>query len=199
MVPLFVPANSNWISAVDVPPTILTGATNHPASNDWLDTLEWIKTNTPENSIVASWWDYGYWIQTMSERTTIIDNATIGSWQISKIAQTFLSNPDEGWNILQNMNVDYLVVFIAGERLDAKYNDEQIYYLAHGGDESKIPWFVRIAELPHQKYLESDSFTKTDYFWFLYLFLLILIGLVQLMFLQQYLLGQQIILLVMIG
>jgi dolichyl-diphosphooligosaccharide---protein glycosyltransferase len=165
MVPLFVPANSNWISAVDVPPTILTGATNHPASNDWLDTLEWIKTNTPENSIVASWWDYGYWIQTMSERTTIIDNATIGSWQISKIAQTFLSNPDEGWNILQNMNVDYLVVFIAGERLDAKYNDEQIYYLAHGGDESKIPWFVRIAELPHQKYLESDSFTKTDYFW----------------------------------
>jgi dolichyl-diphosphooligosaccharide--protein glycosyltransferase len=101
----------------------------------------------------------------MSERTTIIDNATIGSWQISKIAQAYLSNPDEGWNILQNMNVDYLVVFIAGERLDAKYNDEQIYYLAHGGDESKIPWFVRIAELPHQKYLESDSFTKTDYFW----------------------------------
>jgi len=163
--PLVFPEENNWISAIDVPPTILTGATNHPASNDWLDTLEWIKTNTNENSIVASWWDYGYWIQTMSERTTIIDNATIGSWQISKIAQAYLSNPDEGWNILQNMNADYVIVFIAGERLDAKYNDEQIYFLGHGGDESKIPWFLRIAELPDQKYLESDSFTKTDYFW----------------------------------
>jgi dolichyl-diphosphooligosaccharide--protein glycosyltransferase len=67
--------------------------------------------------------------------------------------------------MLQKMNADYVVVFVAGERLDAQYDDEQVYYLSHGGDESKIPWFIRIAELPEEKYLESNSFTGTDYFW----------------------------------
>jgi dolichyl-diphosphooligosaccharide---protein glycosyltransferase len=163
--PLVFPANANWISAVDVPPTILTGATNHPSSNDWLDSLEWIKLNTPEDSVIASWWDYGYWIQTLAERASLVDNSTTNGHIIQNIARMFLSTPDDGWNMLQNMNADYVVVFIAGERLDAQYDGEQIYYLAHGGDESKIPWFIRIAELPEEKYLESNSFTGTDYFW----------------------------------
>ena len=165
IIPLVFPANANWISGVDTPPTILTGATNHPPSNDWLEALEWIKLNTPENSVIASWWDYGYWIQTLSERATLSDNSTIHTSVIQEIARMFLSTPDDGWNMLQKMNADYVVVFIAGERLDAQYDDEQVYSLSHGGDESKIPWFIRIAELPEEKYLESNSFTGTDYFW----------------------------------
>ena len=165
IIPLVFPANANWISGVDIPPTILTGATNHPPSNDWLEALEWIKLNTPENSVIASWWDYGYWIQTLAERASLADNSTTNSHIIQNIAHMLLSTPDDGWNMLQKMNADYVVVFVAGERLDAQYDDEQIYYLSHGGDESKIPWFIRIAELPEEKYLESDSFTGTDYFW----------------------------------
>jgi dolichyl-diphosphooligosaccharide---protein glycosyltransferase len=165
LVPLFVPANSNWINAVDVPPTILTGATNHPPSDDWLITLEWIKLNTPENSVVASWWDYGYWIQSLSERATLADNSTIYTSIIQNIARMLLSTPDEGWYMLQNMNADYVVVFVAGEKLDAKYNDEEIYYLAHGGDESKAIWFMRIAEFPEQKYFEYNSNIFNNYFW----------------------------------
>ncbi|MBT5771719.1 MAG: hypothetical protein HOI08_02855, partial [Flavobacteriaceae bacterium] len=165
MIPLFVPTNSNWISAVDIPPTILTGATNHPPSNDWLDALEWIKLNTPENSVVASWWDYGYWIQTLAERTSLADNSTLHTTEIQKIAWMLLDTPDTSWNTLQQMNTDYVVIFIAGERLDAQYNGEQLFYLAHGGDESKIPWFVRIAEFNEEKYFEIDSFTGNDYFW----------------------------------
>ena len=165
IIPLVFPANANWISGVDVPPTILTGATNHPPSNDWLEALEWIKLNTPENSVIASWWDYGYWIQTLAERATLSDNSTVHTSVIQEIARMFLSTPNDGWNMLQKMNADYIVVFIAGERLDAQYGDEQVYYLAHGGDESKIPWFIRIAELPEEKYLEPNSFTGTNYFW----------------------------------
>ena len=165
IIPLVFPANANWISGVDIPPTILTGATNHPPSNDWLEALEWIKLNTPENSVIASWWDYGYWIQTLAERASLADNSTTNSHIIQNIAHMLLSTPDDGWKILQKMNADYVVVFVAGERLDAQYDDEQIYYLSHGGDESKIPWFIRIAELPEEKYLESNSSTGTDYFW----------------------------------
>jgi dolichyl-diphosphooligosaccharide--protein glycosyltransferase len=165
LVPLFVPVNSNWVSGVDVPPTILTGATNHPPSDDWLDTLEWIKLNTPENSVVASWWDYGYWIQTLSERATLADNSTVHTHIIQNIAKVFLSTPDDSWNTLQKMNADYIVVFVAGERLDATYDDKQLFYLAHGGDESKTPWFIRIAEFSEQKYFENNSFVLNDYFW----------------------------------
>jgi len=165
VIPLVVPENSNWITAVDIPPTILTGGTNHPISNDWLDALEWIKLNTPENSVVVSWWDYGYWIQTLAERATMADNSTIHTSEIQEIARMLLGTPDNSWNSLQKMNADYVVVFVAAERIDATYANQQLFYLAHGGDESKAPWFVRIAEFPEQKYFEIDSFTGNDYFW----------------------------------
>ncbi len=165
VIPLVFPANANWISGVDVPPTILTGGTNNPPSNDWLEALEWIKLNTPENSVIASWWDYGYWIQTLAERASLADNSTTHTSIIQNIARMFLSTPDNGWNMLQKMSADYVVVFVSGERFDARYDGEPVYYLAHGGDESKIPWFIRIAELPEEKYLESNSFTVNDNFW----------------------------------
>ena len=165
MIPLFYPTNSNWINAVDIPATILTGATNHPPSNDWLDALEWIKLNTPEDSVIASWWDYGYWIQTLAERATLADNSTLETPIIQNIARMLLSTPNEGWKMLQDMNADYVVVFVAGERLDAEYDNEQVSYLAHGGDESKAIWFIRIAELPEQKYFEDNSGVFNNYFW----------------------------------
>ena len=56
-------------------------------------------------------------------------------------------------------------MFVAGQRLDAKFNDEQVYYLAHGGDESKAFWFMRISEFPEQKYFEYNSNVYNNYFW----------------------------------
>jgi dolichyl-diphosphooligosaccharide--protein glycosyltransferase len=163
-IPLVYPT-TNWISAVDFPPSILTGGTPYPPSNDWLETLDWIKMNTPEDSIVASWWDYGYWITTMTDRITLIDNATINTWPIEKMAQIFMSTPDEAWNLLTGWDVDYVVVYVAGQRLDADYDGNSVYVLNGGGDESKKPWFVRIADIDESKYLESDLNTGTNYFW----------------------------------
>jgi len=163
-IPLVYPS-SNWISGVDFPPTILNGGTTYPPSNDWLETLEWIKLNTPEDSVVASWWDYGYWITTLAERTTLIDNATLGSWQIAKVAEIFMSTPDESWNLLTAWDVDYVVVYVAAQRLDGDYNGDSLYVLNGGGDESKKPWFMRIGDVELSKYLESDGRTATNYFW----------------------------------
>lgn len=165
-IPLTFPANGNWINASDYPPTILTGGTNHLPSNDWLETMEWIKLNTPENSVIASWWDYGYWIQTLSERATLADNSTLNAGGlIQRIAELFLSSPNDAWETLRKINVDYVVVFVAGEKLNADIGGESVYYLANGGDESKVPWFVRIAQLPEGKYFEQNSNVKNNYFW----------------------------------
>jgi len=39
----------------------------------WQKAMEWVRTSTPENSVFAHWWDYGYWLQSIGERATILD------------------------------------------------------------------------------------------------------------------------------
>jgi dolichyl-diphosphooligosaccharide--protein glycosyltransferase len=164
IIPLTFP-EANWISSANFPATILNGGTFHPAGNDWLETLEWIKINTPENSVVAAWWDYGYWIQTLAERASLADNSTVNALIIQNIATMLLSSPDDSWNMLKEMNADYVLVFVAGQKIGPGLNGEPLYVLNGGGDESKKAWFVRIAELPLENYLESDGMTGTNYFW----------------------------------
>ena len=98
---MMVPVSGNWINAANMPPTILNGGSNfNIATTDWLDAMNWLKENTPKNSIVASWWDYGYWITTLGERTSIADNATLDEEKIQQLAKVFLSTADDGWKIL---------------------------------------------------------------------------------------------------
>jgi len=164
ILPLIFPA-SNWVSILDAPVTILNGGTGYKvATNDWKESLEWIKLNTPSDSIILSWWDYGYWITTMSERTTVVDNSTIDSKQIQKVANILLSSPDDAWNMLQETGSDYVLIFVAGQKF-MSYDGNLLYLIEGGGDESKIFWFTKIAGVPTEKYLYSDGISGTDYLW----------------------------------
>ncbi len=164
ILPLVFPA-SNWVSILDEPASILNGASMYDVTtNDWKESLEWIKLNTPSDSIILSWWDYGYWITTVSERTTLVDNATIDSKQIQKVANIFLSSPDDAWNMLQETGSDYVMIFVAGQKFQST-DETLLYILEGGGDESKKMWFMKIAGVPVEKYLYSDGISGTDYFW----------------------------------
>jgi dolichyl-diphosphooligosaccharide--protein glycosyltransferase len=165
VMPLIIPENGNWTTVTKAPPVILNGGSTYDiATDDWKESLNWIKVNTPEDSVVAAWWDYGYWISTMSDRATLTDNATLDSKKIQKIAKTLVNSPDKAWNTLQEMGADYVVVFVAGQRIDTE-NGESLYILNGGGDESKKQWFMRIAGEPVEKYLHQDGISGTDYFW----------------------------------
>ena len=72
------------------------------STNDWTASMQWLKENTPEDAVIASWWDYGYWISTLAERKTLADNATLLDWQIRKLATTFMSTPEDAWHILMS-------------------------------------------------------------------------------------------------
>ncbi len=164
-VPLVYPVDGNIFSVTKTPPTILNGGSTYSVSTtDWLETMDWIKNNTPEDAVIASWWDYGYWIQTMAERASLADNSTVHTNIIQNIAKMFLSSPDESWKMLNDMQADYVLVFVAGQKL-AIDNDPSLYLLNGGGDESKKQWFIRIAEEPLAKYLYSDGMSGTEYFW----------------------------------
>src|SRR3989338_928055 len=167
IIPLSFPSNGNWVTAAKTPPTILNGGTAYPVStNDWLESMEWIKNNTPKDAVIASWWDYGYWISTLGERATIADNSTISTAVIQNLAKMLMSSPEYGWQMLRDMQADYVVVFVSGQRLAVDNEGQALYILQGGGDESKKQWFIRIAEKePLTQYLQSDGISGTDYFW----------------------------------
>jgi asparagine N-glycosylation enzyme membrane subunit Stt3 len=41
-------------------------------SPEWRSTLEWVKENTPKDSTIIAWWDFGYWIEYIAERPAYI-------------------------------------------------------------------------------------------------------------------------------
>jgi dolichyl-diphosphooligosaccharide--protein glycosyltransferase len=101
--PMIVPEKSNWTVMGKQIPVIFNGATFFKTTtDDWADATHWIKNNTPTDAVIFSWWDYGYWIQTLGERTTLADNSTLNTTQIEKIARTFLSTVDDAWVILDS-------------------------------------------------------------------------------------------------
>ena len=165
LIPMIYPVGSEPSSITDVPPTILNGGSGfHVATNDWLDALEWMKNNTPKDAVVASWWDYGYWISTMGERASLADNSTVHTYIIVNIAKMLLSDPDTAWNTLNDMQADYVLIFVTGEKLSVTETGS-FYTLNGGGDESKKQWFMKIAGYDTSKYLHSDGISGTDFFW----------------------------------
>ena len=104
LVPIVYPPGEAWSNVPGfIKPTILSGATySQVDGEDWFHATSWIKENTPTDSVIFSWWDYGYWIQTLGERTTLIDNSTLADQQIEKVARTFMSPVENAWVILNS-------------------------------------------------------------------------------------------------
>ena len=57
-----------------------------------------------------------------------------------------ISSPNDGWKITyKKWEADYVLVYVAGQRVDGNWNGNSLYVLNGGGDESKKSWFMRIA------------------------------------------------------
>ena len=67
-------------------------------------------------------------------------------------------------NLLNQMEADYVLIFVAGQKLSLE-SEESLYLLQGGGDESKKQWFMRIAGEDLSRYLHYDGISATDYFW----------------------------------
>jgi len=138
---------------------------------DWFDALNWMRYNLPADAVVASWWDYGYWITTIADRRSLVDNATWNTTQIEQVGLMFMSNEDGALEVIDRFNkmgesrgsssrVDYVVAFFT---FDGQGND--VGY----GEESKWRWMANIAErnlTANQRYgnftLGRDWSDKTD-------------------------------------
>lgn len=180
-IPMFYPSNSNWVSSADVPTAIANGGTGFRVqSDDWINAMDWLSKNTEPDAVVASWWDYGYWITTLGNKPTLADNATLNHTRIQSIAKMFVSDEESGMKIAQDLKADYILVYVVGQvRFYGQLNatgtdaataagDDQrigIYTLGQGGDESKKQWFMRIGGFDEANYIEEDGFTPKPEFW----------------------------------
>ena len=121
---------------------------------DWIDTLAWMRENLPSTAVVASWWDYGYWIAIWGNRTSLADNGTWNLTQIQNIGLMFMSNETGAIQILEKWNQDahnrglqsnvsHVLVFTT---FDQNGNDAMV------GDEGKWRWMARIPGLDDQSF-----------------------------------------------
>ncbi len=78
---------------------------------DWIEVLAWMRDNIPQDAIVGCWWDYGYWINVMANKSVIDDNATINGTQITLVAEALLNNESVSLDIFRQLNVSYVVVY----------------------------------------------------------------------------------------
>ncbi len=115
---------------------------------DWQSAMTYIRNVLPDSATIASWWDYGYWINGASGAKTIVDNATFNSTQIALMGYALMSlNLTESLRTLSQWNTTHVLVY---------WGHRSGYF---GGDDGKWPWMVRIAE----DNLGSDMIDDTTY------------------------------------
>jgi asparagine N-glycosylation enzyme membrane subunit Stt3 len=82
------------------------------ANTEWQRALAYLKQNSPEDSTVMSWWDYGYWILDMADRRPVVDNGMYG-WDQERLDDVGLAycttEPSEAVRVMQKHGADYLI------------------------------------------------------------------------------------------
>merc|ERR1719429_1062590 len=99
-------------------PSIVLSARSHDGGriifDDFREAYWWLRQNTPEDAKVMSWWDYGYQITAMANRTIIVDNNTWNNTHISRVGQAMASTEDKAYEIMKELDVDYVLVIFGG-------------------------------------------------------------------------------------
>jgi dolichyl-diphosphooligosaccharide---protein glycosyltransferase len=152
-------------SPADYGVTIANGGTifSHSQIADWLQALNWIHNNTPTNAVIISWWDYGYWVNVMGNRTVVADNATLNETRIAEIGHMFMQNETAAATTALSMGhgrPTYVLLFLTGSQISFGGSSYYVLQLPAGGgftpgggDESKKQWFIRIGGLNETQYL----------------------------------------------
>ncbi|TKR71663.1 hypothetical protein L596_019225 [Steinernema carpocapsae] len=122
--------------------------------DDFREAYYWLRQNTHEDAKIMSWWDYGYQITAMANRTVIVDNNTWNNTHISRVGQAMASKEDHAYEIMQELDVDYVLVIFGGV---TGYSSDDI---------NKFLWMVRIGgSTPEGSHIhENDYYTKNGEF-----------------------------------
>jgi len=112
--------------------------------DDFREAYWWVRDNTPEDARVLSWWDYGYQINGIANRTTIADGNTWNHEHIALLGKSLVSPLPDAHNIVRHL-ADYVLVW-------------STRYGGHSGDDiAKSPHMARIGGSVYKE-INADEF-----------------------------------------
>jgi len=124
------------------PSIILKGQTrdgNIIKVDDYREAYWWLRDNTPEDARIMAWWDYGYQITGIANRTTIADGNTWNHEHIALLGKALTGSVEEGYQIARHL-ADYVLIWGGG-----------------GGDDlAKSPHLARIANSVYRDHCPGD-------------------------------------------
>lgn len=112
--------------------------------DDYRAAYYWLRQNTAEDAKIMSWWDYGYQISGMGDRTVIVDNNTWNNSHIATVGKAMNSPEKTAHKIARKLDVDYVLVVFGGM---VGYSSDDI---------NKFLWMVRISSSVDPSVNEKD-------------------------------------------
>ena len=107
--------------------------------DDYREAYWWLRDNTPDDARIMAWWDYGYQITAIANRTTIADGNTWNHEHIALLGRALTSSLKEGHRIARHL-ADYILLWTGG-----------------GGDDlAKSPHLARIANSVYRHMCPGD-------------------------------------------
>jgi len=85
-------------------------------SQAWEPALDYMENETPEGSVVLSWWDYGYWFESIGRRGSVADGGNFGYYtseeKVNYPLAEFLtsSNPENHTDFIKKHSADYIAL-----------------------------------------------------------------------------------------
>eukprot|EP01138_Halocafeteria_seosinensis_P011669 gb/GECG01011925.1/.p1 GENE.gb/GECG01011925.1/~~gb/GECG01011925.1/.p1 ORF type:complete len:901 (+),score=82.58 gb/GECG01011925.1/:1-2703(+) len=119
--------------------------------DDFREAYYWLRMNTAPDAKIMSWWDYGYQMSGIANRTVLVDNNTWNNTHIATVGRAMSSREEEAYPIMQSLDVDYVLAIFGGV---TGYQSDDI---------NKFLWMVRIGGgvFPHIK--EPDYFSGGNF------------------------------------
>lgn len=119
--------------------------------DDYREGYYWLRQNTDDDAKIMSWWDYGYQISGMANRTVIVDNNTWNNSHIATVGKAMNAPEDKAYLIARKLDVDYVLVIFGGL---IGYSSDDI---------NKFLWMVRIGNSVDPSIREADYLSNRGY------------------------------------
>jgi len=81
-------------------------------NQQWQKAMGWVRSSTPTNAVFAHWWDYGYWVQSIGERATVLDGGNVITYWNYLMGRYVLTgdNQEDALEFLYNHNSTHLLI-----------------------------------------------------------------------------------------
>ncbi|KAJ3350195.1 oligosaccharyl transferase stt3 subunit [Entophlyctis luteolus] len=119
-------------------PSIVLASTNRDGSqhiiDDFREAYYWLRQNSAPEDKILSWWDYGYQITGMANRTVLVDNNTWNNTHIATVGKVMSCSQDVAYPVMRKHDVKFVLVIFGA-------------VLGYSGDDiNKFLWMIRIGE-----------------------------------------------------